>query len=140
MNVPSVVAMSVESSAIVSEFWSAARSASSASGSFQWSRVKPCQVKLKRPLLSLNENRMMMKTGMKRYASASADQMPSPQVRILSQVCAFTAPPPSGSGRPGGGRTGRSRSGYRHQDERQRGRRRVVQDRQELVLDDVADH
>jgi hypothetical protein len=31
---------------------------------------------------------------MKRYASASADQIPSPHVRTLSHVRAVTAPPP----------------------------------------------
>jgi hypothetical protein len=46
--------------------------------------VKPCQVKLKRPLLSLNENRTTMKIGMKRYSSASADHAPSAQLRSLS--------------------------------------------------------
>ena len=66
MNVPSAVAISVESSAISTEFFSAVARSGFANGSAQWSSVKPCQVKLKRPLLSLNENRTTMKIGMKR--------------------------------------------------------------------------
>ena len=66
MNVPSAVASSVAQSAISSEFLSAIARSGLANGSFQWSSVKPCHVKLKRPLLSLNENRTTMKIGMKR--------------------------------------------------------------------------
>ena len=66
MNVPSTVASSVESSAISSEFLSATARSGFANGSAQCDSVKPCHVKLKRPWLSLNENRTTMKIGMKR--------------------------------------------------------------------------
>ena len=66
MNVPSAVAISVEMSAITSEFFSAEARSGSANGCAQWSSVKPCHVKLKRPLLLLNENRTTMKIGMNR--------------------------------------------------------------------------
>ena len=66
MNVPSAVAISVEIAAISSEFLSAVARSGSANGCAQWRSVKPCQVKLKRPLLSLNENRTTMKIGMNR--------------------------------------------------------------------------
>ena len=79
MNVPSAVAIAVEISAISTEFVSAFARSGSANGCCQWRRVKPCQVKLNRPWLSLNENAMTMKTGMNRYSSASTDQIPSAQ-------------------------------------------------------------
>src|SRR5215218_3001770 len=85
MNVPSAVAISVESSATSTEFVSAFERSGSENGWAQWRRVRPCQVKLKRPLLSLKENRTTMKTGMNRYSSASADQIPRPQWRSLSR-------------------------------------------------------
>ena len=66
MNVPSAVAISVAMIAISSEFFSAVAGRGSANGCAQWSSVKPCQVKLKRPWWSLNENRTTMKTGMNR--------------------------------------------------------------------------
>ena len=66
MNVPSAVAITVESSAISSEFCSAVARSGFANGCSQWSSVKPCHVKLKRPWLSLNENRTTMKIGMNR--------------------------------------------------------------------------
>jgi hypothetical protein len=66
MNVPSATAMTVASSAIVSEFSSALVRSGSEKGFFQWASVKPCQVKLKRPLLSLKPKRTTMKIGMKR--------------------------------------------------------------------------
>ena len=66
MNVPSAVAISVAMIAISSEFLSAVARSGLANGCAQWSSVKPCQVKLKRPWLSLNENRTTMKTGMNR--------------------------------------------------------------------------
>jgi hypothetical protein len=66
MNVPSAVARIVESSAISSEFFSAIARSGFSNGSAQCDSVKPCHVKLKRPLLSLNENRTTMKIGMKR--------------------------------------------------------------------------
>ena len=69
------MAIAVEISAISTEFVSAFARSGSANGCCQWRRVKPCQVKLKRPWLSLNENRMTMKTGMNRYSSASTDQI-----------------------------------------------------------------
>ena len=73
MNVPSAVAIAVEISAISTELVNAFARSGSANGCAQWRSVKPCQVKLKRPWLSLNENAMMMKIGMKRYSSASTD-------------------------------------------------------------------
>ena len=66
MNVPSAVAMIVETAAISSEFFSAVARSGLANGCSQWSSVKPCHVKLKRPWLSLNENRTTMKIGTKR--------------------------------------------------------------------------
>ena len=66
MNVPSAVAITVEISAISSEFFSAMPRSGLANGCAQWSSVKPCQVKLKRPWGSLNENRTTMKIGMNR--------------------------------------------------------------------------
>jgi hypothetical protein len=66
MNVPSVVAISVEIPAIRSEFFIAVAMSGFANGFAQWSSVKPCHVKLNRPAGSLNENRTMMKIGMKR--------------------------------------------------------------------------
>ena len=66
MNVPSAVAIAVETSAISTEFFSATARSGFANGSSQWSSVKPCQVKLNRPWLSLNENTTTMKIGMKR--------------------------------------------------------------------------
>ena len=66
MNVPSAVAISVAMIAISTEFFSAVARSGLANGSAQWSSVNPCQVKLKRPWLSLNENRTTMKTGMNR--------------------------------------------------------------------------
>jgi hypothetical protein len=66
MNVPSAVAITVAMTAISSDVCSACARSGSANGCFQCVSVKPCQVKLKRPLLSLNENRAMMKTGMNR--------------------------------------------------------------------------
>src|SRR5689334_4205841 len=84
MNVPRAVAIAGEISAISTEFVSAFDRSESAKGCCQWRRVKPCQVKLNRPLLSLNENRTTMKTGMNRYSSASADQMPRNQWRSRS--------------------------------------------------------
>ncbi len=86
MKVPSTTAISVEMIAISTELISALDRSGSANGCCQWRRVKPSQVKLKRPLLSLNENRTTMKTGMNRYSSASADQMPSAQWRSRSRV------------------------------------------------------
>src|SRR5690348_15411505 len=85
MNVPSAVAIAVEISAISTELVSAFDRSEAAKGCCQWRSVKPCQVKLKRPLLSLNENRTTMKTGMNRYSSASADQIPRAQWRSLSR-------------------------------------------------------
>src|SRR3954463_12708241 len=85
MNVPSAVAIAGEIKAISTELVSAFERWESANGCCQWRRVKPCQVKLKRPLLSLNENRTTMKTGMNRYSSASADQMPRIQWRNRSR-------------------------------------------------------
>jgi hypothetical protein len=55
MNVPSVTAMIVDTSAISSEFCSAVARSPLAKGCSQCFSVKPCQVKLKRPWLSLNE-------------------------------------------------------------------------------------
>jgi hypothetical protein len=66
MNVPSTVARTVASSAISTEFLSATARSGFSNGLSQWSRVKPCQVKLKRPWLSLKENITTMKIGMKR--------------------------------------------------------------------------
>jgi hypothetical protein len=66
MNVPSAVAISVAMIAISTEFFSATARSGLANGLAQWSSVKPCQVKLKRPRLSLKENRTTMKTGMNR--------------------------------------------------------------------------
>ena len=66
MKVPSAVAMIVEISAISSEFFIAVARSGLANGCAQWSSVKPCHVKLKRPLLSLNENRTTMKIGRNR--------------------------------------------------------------------------
>jgi hypothetical protein len=66
MNVPSVVAMTVEIRAMAREFCIAEARSGSANGCAQWSSVKPCQVKLKRPLFALNENRTTMKMGMNR--------------------------------------------------------------------------
>ncbi len=66
MNVPSAAAIAVEMSAISTLLVSALARSGSANGSAQWRRVKPCQVKLKRPWLSLNENRTTMKIGMNR--------------------------------------------------------------------------
>src|SRR3954463_11230519 len=84
MNVPSAVAISVASRAISTEVVSALDRSGSENGCSQWRSVKPCQVKLNRPLLSLNENRTTMKTGMNRYSSASPDQIPRAQWRSLS--------------------------------------------------------
>ena len=66
MNVPSAVAITVAMIAISTEFFSAIARSGFANGCAQWSSVKPCQVKLKRPWLSLNENRTTMKIGMNR--------------------------------------------------------------------------
>ena len=66
MNVPSVTAISVVSAAIESDVVNADCRPSTPNGSFQCFSVKPCQVKLKRPLLSLNENRTITKIGMNR--------------------------------------------------------------------------
>ena len=66
MKVPSTVASSVENSAISTEFFRATARSGFANGSAQCDSVKPCQVKLKRPWLSLNENSTTMKIGMKR--------------------------------------------------------------------------
>src|SRR3954468_4095998 len=85
MKVPSAVAIAVEISAISTEFVSALARSGSANGCAQWRSVKPSQVKLKRPLLSLNENRTTMKTGMNRYSRASTDQMPKNQWRTRSR-------------------------------------------------------
>jgi len=82
MNVPSAVAISVAMTAISSDVCSACARSGSWNGFRQWVSVKPSHVKLNRPLLSLNENRTMMKTGMNRYSSASADQIPSAHFRI----------------------------------------------------------
>ncbi len=90
MNVPSAVAIAVEISAISTLLVSAFARSGSANGSAQWRSVKPCQVKLKRPWLSLNENRTTMKTGMNRYSSASTDQTPSAPV---AQLVARLEPP-----------------------------------------------
>jgi hypothetical protein len=45
---------------------SASPSPSTANGCFQWSSVKPCHVRLKRPSGSLNEYRTTTAIGMKR--------------------------------------------------------------------------
>ena len=66
MNVPSVTAITVVSPAISSEFFIAVARSGSANGSFQCLSVKPSHLKLKRPLLSLNEKAAITKTGMKR--------------------------------------------------------------------------
>ena len=66
MNVPSATEMSVVIAAIDSELRKASSSPTGPNGSFQCLSVKPCHVKLKRPLLSLNENRTITKIGMKR--------------------------------------------------------------------------
>src|SRR4051812_38972989 len=162
MNVPRAVAMRVASTATSSDVPSACARSGSANGCCQWRRVKPCQVKLNRPWLSLNEKRTTMKTGMNRYSSASADQMASAQLRT-----------PSPRGRPRGGASSSCSASAtagdastvmsdrrlgevaraeqpgvdedadedeQHQRERQRRRGRVVEDVQELRLDDVADH
>jgi hypothetical protein len=93
MKVPRAVAMTVAMSAIRMEFLSATARSGFSNGFAQWSSVKPCQVKLKRPLLSLKENRTTMKIGMKRYSSASADQAPSAQPRMRSARVPIRAPP-----------------------------------------------
>src|SRR3954451_18616176 len=162
MKVPSAVAITVAMIATSTEFVRAFERSGSANGCCQWRRVKPCQVKLNRPWLSLNEKRMTMKTGMNRYSSASADQMASAQLRT-----------PSPRGRPRGGASSSCSASAtagdastvmsdrrlgevaraeqpgvdedadedeQHQRERQRRRRRVIEDVQELRLDDVADH
>ena len=94
MNVPSAVAIRVEISAISTELVSAFARSGSANGCSQWRSVKPCQVKLKRPWLSLNENRTTMKTGMNRYSSARTDQIPRAQWRRRS----WDLPPVAGAG------------------------------------------
>src|SRR3954467_12506837 len=106
MKVPSAVAIAVEISAISTELVNAFDRSGSENGCSQWRSVKPCQVKLNRPLLSLNENRTTMKTGMNGYSSASADQMPRTQLRRPAR----DAPPPewgavtpSATARPAGG-------------------------------------
>ena len=66
MNVPSAVAMIVAISAIENEFSIAFARSGLANGCFQCSSVKPCHVKLKRPLGSLNENATITKIGMNR--------------------------------------------------------------------------
>ena len=103
MNVPSAVAMSVENSAITSEFFSAVARSGLANGCAQWSSVKPCQVKLKRPLFALNENRTTMKIGMNRYSSASADHAPSSHVRVAVAAVGRRAGGRGGDARDGGG-------------------------------------
>ena len=55
MNVPSATAMTVVTSAMISEFCSAVVRSELEKGCSQCLSVKPCQVKLKRPWLSLNE-------------------------------------------------------------------------------------
>ena len=88
MNVPSAVAIAVEISAISTELVSALARSGSANGCSQWRSVKPCQVKLKRPWLSLNENRTTMKTGMNRYSSASTDQIAErPVAQAVARRC-----------------------------------------------------
>src|SRR3954451_11801399 len=162
MKVPSAVAIAVEISAISTELVSALDRSGSANGCCQWRRVKPCQVKLNRPLLSLNENRMTMKTGMNRYSSASADQMASAQLRTpsprgrrrggASSSCSASATAGDASIVTSDRRLGEvaraqqpgvdedADEDEQHQRERQRRRGRVVEDVQELRLDDVADH
>ena len=58
--------MTVVTSAMISEFCSAVVRSELENGCSQCLSVKPCQVKLKRPWLSLNEKRTTMKIGMKR--------------------------------------------------------------------------
>src|SRR3979409_66930 len=141
MNVPSATAIAVEISAISSEFLRAVARSGSANGCAQWVSVKPCQVKLKRPLLLLNENRTTMKIGMKRESTATPDEIASVHERTLSPVDCIS------EGRlgevlraeqPGVDEDPDEDEG--HEDERQRGRGRVVEDREELRLDHVADH
>src|SRR3954470_15902337 len=158
MNVPSAVAMSVASTAISSEVVSAWARSGSANGCFQWRRVKPSQGKLNRPLLSLNENRTTMKTGMNRYSSASADQMASAQLRTpsprgrrpgaASSSCSVSATAGDASTVMSDRRLGEvaraeqpgvhedADEDEQHQRERQRRRGRIVEDVQELRLDD----
>src|ERR1700750_938384 len=160
MNVPSAVAISVARIATSSEVTSAFARSGSANGCFQWRRVNPCQVKLNRPLLLLKPNNTTMKTGMNRYSSASADQTASPMWRNLSpsgrlsglaagaEVGARGASTTAISDRRLGQVLGAeelrvdrdAHQNESHQGERQRGRRRVIQDVQELRLDHVADH
>ena len=86
MNVPSATAITVEIAGDQQRVLEApSPGPGSANGCCQWRSVKPCHVKLKRPLLSLNENRITMKIGMNRYSSAAADQTPSSQVRMRSR-------------------------------------------------------
>src|SRR6476469_4920022 len=98
MKVPSPTAIRVEITAISTEFVSALERSGSANGCCQWRRVKPCQVKLNRPWLSLNENRTTMKTGMNRYSSARTDQTPRAQWRRRS----CDLPPVDGAGAEAG--------------------------------------
>ena len=58
--------MIVVINAIINEFFIAVARSGFANGWAQWSSVKPCHVKLKRPLLSLNENATITKIGMNR--------------------------------------------------------------------------
>ena len=55
MNVPSATEMITVISAMISEFCSAVVRSGFTNGCAQCFSVKPCHVKLKRPLLSLNE-------------------------------------------------------------------------------------
>jgi hypothetical protein len=66
MTVPSATASAVDRTPMSSELRSASPSPSTANGCFQWSSVKPCHVRLKRPSGSLNEYRTTTAIGMKR--------------------------------------------------------------------------
>ena len=67
MSVPSAVAISVESAAISSEFFSASLHARHGERVLPVRRaLNSCQMKLKRPVVSLNEKRMMTAIGSSR--------------------------------------------------------------------------
>ena len=64
--------MIVEIAAISIDTFSALNRPGTWNGSFQCLSVHPCQTKLKRLWVLLNENQMMITIGNSRYASASA--------------------------------------------------------------------
>jgi hypothetical protein len=95
--VPRVVAAAVLMAAMISEFLMARVSSGMLNRSPQCSRVKPCQVKLNRPRMSLNPNRIITAMGKNRYTRTIAVYTGRTQARRLTR----SAPRSPGSGRTG---------------------------------------